>query len=136
MEHTLRFKLRCMGAWRMPRLDPFAMCYESSSCLGCLFMDVDMGGTTHGRGVAVAVSYSVARWQLVADFSSRSNCWMSHASREARTLSVSARPRPAPGLGDSPGLAGRGLRLACIPLAGVFHAIASDHGPHPGWTLG
>ena len=52
-------------------------------------------------------------------------CWMSHASREARTRSVPARP----------GLAGRGLRLACI-LAGVFHAIASDHGPHPGWTLG
>ena len=46
---------------------------------------------------------------------------MSHASREARTRSVPARP----------GLAGRGLRLACI-LAGVFHAIASDHGPHPG----
>ena len=45
--------------------------------------------------------------------------WMSHASREARTRSVPARP----------GLAGRGLRLACI-LAGVFHAIASDHGPH------
>ena len=40
-------------------------------------------------------------------------CWMSHASREARTRSVPARP----------GLAGRGLRLACI-LAGVFHAIA------------
>ena len=38
-----------------------------------------------------------------------------HASREARTRSVPARP----------GLAGRGLRLACI-LAGVFHAIASD----------
>ena len=36
-------------------------------------------------------------------------CWVSHASREARTRSVTVRP----------GLAGRGLSLACIP-AGTF----------------
>jgi hypothetical protein len=56
-------------------------------------------------------------------------CWMSHASREARTRSVPVRAPARSG--------GRGLRLACI-LAGVFHAIASDNvnGPHPRWTLG
>ena len=49
------------------------------------------------------------------------DCWMSHASREARTRSVPARPDLR--------LAGRGLRLACI-LAG--RSLSRDRvGP---WT--